>query len=303
MICMLVGMLLRKRKLLDQETAAKLGNICFNLFLPVLCFVNISSIDYSAKFSPKFMIFAFCGVITVASLLLLILGPILKDRAWLAACVHVGFRSNYVMFGVSIALNMFGDAGAQTAAMLIPVSIIPYNMIALILFSIADSSKGDSIGSLAKKSLLNIIKNPMIIASFLGVVVTLAHIPLPVFVNTALRNLGGVASPLSLIVLGAQITLGSVQENARRVVLMCMTRLIFVPLLMVPAAIAIGFRGPELGSLFVLFASPCANSCAIMAMNYNVHPKFTAQVVAMTTMFSGFTIFAGITLLRWMNLF
>jgi predicted permease len=82
-----------------------------------------------------------------------------------------------------------------------------------------------------------------------------------------------------------------------------LTRLVFVPAVMIPIFVALGFRGAELGALFVLFASPCANSCGIMAQQYNIKPLFTAQVVGATTLFSGLTTFIGIFLLKALGLF
>ncbi len=301
-LCMAMGIFVRWRKTVDEETSKRLSALCFKLFLPVLTFNNIRAIDFRSDFSPRLITSAFLGILALFTALLLILGSVVKDKEWLAACVHVGFRSNYIMLGIPLAQNMFGQEGVRIASMLIPVATIPFNFLTLFLFSVADEHN-TSPGALLKSTISKVVRNPLIIATALGVVASLIRFTFPTFLETTLLNLGGVASTLCLVVLGTQISLEREMPHARRAVVMSMTRLIFVPVVMLTIFVVLGFRGPELGALFVLFASPCANSCAIMARQYNVKPQFTAQVVALTTLFSGLTAFVGIYLLRALRFF
>lgn len=301
-LCMAMGIFVRWRKTVDEETSKRLSALCFKLFLPVLTFNNIRAIDFRSDFSPRLITSAFLGILAMFTALLLILGSVVKDKEWLAACVHVGFRSNYIMLGIPLAQNMFGQEGVRIASMLIPVATIPFNFLTLFLFSVADEHN-TSPGALLKSTISKVVRNPLIIATALGVVASLIRFTFPTFLETTLLNLGGVASTLCLVVLGTQISLEREMPHARRAVVMSMTRLIFVPVVMLTIFVVLGFRGPELGALFVLFASPCANSCAIMARQYNVKPQFTAQVVALTTLFSGLTAFVGIYLLRALRFF
>jgi predicted permease len=303
-LCMAVGILLRWRKTVDQPTSKQLSALCFKLFLPVLTFNNIRAIDFRSEFSPRLLTYAFLGVIATFSALLIVFSFLLKDKEWLAACVHVGFRSNYIMLGIPLAQNMFGQEGVQIASMLIPMATIPFNFLTLFLFSLADTENNTSVRALLKSTVSKVVQNPLITAIFLGILASLSGFSFPAFLEATLRNIGGVASTLCLIALGTQITLERKQmEDIRTVAVMCLTRLVFVPAVMIPIFVALGFRGAELGALFVLFASPCANSCGIMAQQYNIKPLFTAQVVGATTLFSGLTTFIGIFLLKALGLF
>lgn len=303
-LCMALGMLLRRTGSIDPPTANRLSTLCFQVFLPTLAFKNVYSIDFSIDFSLPLVLFAFFGILFVVAVLLMILYPLFhRDMEWTAAAAHVGFRSNYLMFGIPLAQNMFGEQGVQIASMLIPVAVIPYNFVTVFLFTLAGSQEGESPAKVAKKTLINFGKNPLIIASLLGLAGSLSGIAFPTFLNSALDSIAGVASPLCLIVLGAQITLGRLPSPRNRVIALTATRLVFVPLGMIALAVWMGFRGPELGALFVLFASPCANSCLIMSKQYDVKPEFTAYVVALTTLLSGLTTFFGISLLRWLEFF
>ncbi|MDR2134938.1 MAG: hypothetical protein LBP27_07525, partial [Treponema sp.] len=76
-----------------------------------------------------------------------------------------------------------------------------------------------------------------------------------------------------------------------------------VPAILVPLLVFAGFRGPELGALMVVFSAPCAVNNLIMARNYRINPAFAAQTVYLSTVFSLFTMFGLISLLRWTGLF
>lgn len=302
-LCMAVGYLLRALKMLDDHTINQVSGICFTLFLPSLLFSNIHSIDFSADFSPKLLLYTLIAILAVVVILVSLFFAITRDLKKTVAWAQVGYRSNYLMFGLAIAQNMYGAAGVNVASMLVPVAVVLYNLVTVLLFSITKVAKDQSIGRKVLQAFLNVLKNPLIIASLLAFLFVFTPLPLPSWGLRAVNNLGAVASPLCLVILGAQIDWRHLRQNMKTVSLMTATRLVFVPVAVLIPAILMGFRGPELGALFVLFASPCANSCTIMAQQYDIYPQLTGQVVMLTTTLSGFTIFLGITLLRYLQLF
>ena len=68
-------------------------------------------------------------------------------------------------------------------------------------------------------------------------------------------------------------------------------------------AAMLGFRGPELGALAVVFAAPSAVGNLIMARHYGVAPRLVAQTVYLSTLLSLATIFCVISILRGAGLF
>jgi predicted permease len=111
------------------------------------------------------------------------------------------------------------------------------------------------------------------------------------------------ATPVSLILLGAQINLKALAGNIRAVSGAVFLRLLLVPGVLVPLAVYMGFRGPELGALAIAFAAPPAVGNLIMARNYKVAPEFAAQTVYLATIVSMFTIFVMVAILRGLGLF
>ena len=67
-------------------------------------------------------------------------------------------------------------------------------------------------------------------------------------------------------------------------------------------AVLLGFRGGELGAIFILFMAPTAISSYIMAKNMHSDDQLAAQILILTTLTSCFTLTAGIFLLRSLGL-
>ncbi|MCL2579416.1 MAG: AEC family transporter [Oscillospiraceae bacterium] len=300
---MVLGIVSRRFELLDAATAKKLNNLCFLVFLPGLLFYNVYNIDFTAEFSLGLVIYAAVTLAVMICLLSLILFPILGDRARAATYVHILCRSNYIMFGIAIAQNMFGEPGLRVAAMLIPVALIIFNFAAVILLSVGSIKEAGSTAVMIKEVLSGLIKNPLIVTSIVATLISVSGLVLPVWLYTTSRSLSNLAAPFCLIILGAQIDWKNLRENVRLVTTLTSARLIFVPLIMVPVAVYFGFRGPALAALFALYASPLAHSAAVMAQRYDVHAGFTTQVLAMSTVLGGFTNFVGIYILRYFELF
>lgn len=302
-LCMALGMLSRRVGLIDKDMSTKLGNFCFTILLPAMLFYSIYSIDFAAEFSLSLVLFAGISQICLIAVLCLMFFSTIKDKARAATYVHLCYRSNYSMYGIALAQGMFGDAGMRVAAMLIPVTLILFNFVAVMLFSYCSVKEGSPPGQVVREFVLNLLKNPLIVASVVGLIVSVSPIIMPSFLHTTAGNIAGMTVPLCLIVIGAQIDFGGLRRDAKIVVVMSCARLVIVPLVMVPIAIYFGFRGAALAALLVTFSSPCANSGAIMAQKYNVYPELATQTQATTTVFGGLTNFAWISVLRYFELF
>jgi predicted permease len=288
---------------LDKSSIKTINDLCFGIFLPVIIFKNIYDIDFRSEFHTRLMLFAILAVILMLVLLLVILRFFIKERAFYLTCVHVTGRPNYIMFGLSLMSNMFGDEGVRIASMLTPVAVIPFNFLGVILISLALSDPGLSMPKLLKDTTVNCFKNPIIIASVAGLVISMSGLRLPVFLDNLILPLSRVGNPLALLLLGAQMDLQSLKDSAFSVAAISAAKLILLPVVMLSIAVAVGFRGVELAVLLIYFGAPIGSACAILAQHYNVYAKFTVQAVTITSMLSGFTMFLWISVMRFFQLF
>ena len=67
--------------------------------------------------------------------------------------------------------------------------------------------------------------------------------------------------------------------------------MVIIPLLAMPAAVLLGFRGVDLAAIMAFFCSPTAVSSFTMAQQMGADGELAAQLVALTSVMSLFTIF------------
>ena len=100
------------------------------------------------------------------------------------------FRGNFLLFGLPLALNMFGQEGVMPTALLLPVAIPLYNVLAVVILT---HFGGGGKGLAIKPMLMGIIRNPLILASLLGILVSFMPFSFPEFLSAALDDIGAVS--------------------------------------------------------------------------------------------------------------
>ncbi|MEG1353294.1 MAG: AEC family transporter, partial [Oscillospiraceae bacterium] len=109
-LMMALGYGLRKIGMFTEDLLRQLNRLCFQVFLPLIVFVNVYNSDFSTDFKPGLVGFAVAGVVVIFVALLLIVPRFEKDDARRSVLIQGMFRSNYVLFGLPIAKSLFGEA-------------------------------------------------------------------------------------------------------------------------------------------------------------------------------------------------
>lgn len=277
----------------------KVGNkVCFTVFLPVLLFYNIYKSNFSDIFNAKLIVFIIAAVTVLFLLAVLFIPLMIKDRARCGVVIQALFRSNYLLLGVPICQSMFGDIGGATASV-VAAFVIPYfNILATIVLSIFNKERITSVRVVIKKILLN----PLIIGSVLGIVAVAIGLKLPGPIDTTLRDVKEIATPLALLLLGGDFKFHELFSNLGAVIWSTIGRLIIVPAIMLPIAIWLGFSGVSIGVLVSIFCTPVAVSSYVMTRQMKGDYVLAGQLVVSTTFCSMFTIFGFIYILRILGL-
>lgn len=293
-----LGYFLKEIGLLDEKFINTAVKFNFKVGLSTLLFYNIYTSKIGKIFDIKLIIFVVSCIVCSIIILWIIVPIFIKDKKRASAMIHTVYRSNFVLLGIPYGINMFGKSNIGFISLLIPIAIPTYNFLAVLLLSAFDENNDVDIKSKIKHTVIGVIKNPLIIASVLGVIFQTTSIKLPVFLDRAVSDVSSLGTPLALVTLGAQLEFRSVVENLKYSIIATFGRLVVLPSVVISLAVMIGFRGYELGAIFILFCAPSAVSCYVMAKEMNSDYKLTADVVILTTFFSMFTVFIGVYLLK-----
>lgn len=295
------GYFIARRGLIGEKETGFLNALCFRYLLPLYIFASVLHIDYETSFRPELLLtFIICDTVLFA-LSIAVFRLIISDREKRAIFAVNTFRSNNLIYALPLAANLFGETGLAHAAVLVPFTIIFFNFYSVIIM-VRALRKQDS-GAEIKKTIIEVIKNPLLVGSLAGIISALSGVKLPAFIDKGVTYAAQTASPLALILLGAQIDFNALRSTIGGALASCAVRLIIVPLITTPVFVFLGFRGSELSALAVAFAAPCAIATSIMARNYKLAPQFAAQTVYLSTVLSMFTIFILISILRALSLF
>lgn len=298
-----LGYFIRRIGLIDDHFVNVAIKFNFRVGLSTLLFENIYTAEISKVFDLKLIIFAFTCIIGSAIILWFIVPIFIKDKKKASAMIHTMYRSNFVFLGIPLAINIFGKSNVAPVALLLPIAIPTYNFLAVVILAAFDENPSKSKAERVKSNIIKILKNPLIIGSVLGILMHLFSIKLPLAIERAVSDVASLGTPLALITIGAQFNFENALENLKYSIIAALGRVVVIPSIIIVIAILIGFRGNELGAIFILFSAPTAVSSYVMAKEMNSDYMLTGNVVILSTLLSMFTIFIGIYLLRTFSFF
>lgn len=296
-IIMSLGYYLKYIKLLDKQTLNVMNRVCFKIFLPILLFFNIYQSDVKSSFNINLITFSVSSIVVLFIVLCFLIPKIEKDNKKRGVMIQGIFRSNFVIFGMPIATSIYGEGNIGTTALLIAVIVPLFNLLSVISLELFKDGEIN-----LKKILKGIITNPLIIASAIGILFVTLNITLPKFIEKSVSDIAKIATPLSLILLGGSFSFSHIKEYLNHTIIIVFNKLIFVPLIFIPIAIKLGFRGIELLTILLIFAAPVAVSTFQMSKQMDGDSTLAEQSIVFTCLFCIPTVFLWILTLKQLSL-
>ena len=292
---MVIGyVLVHHTKLADKELCSKANALVFKVFLPCMLFKNIYQSDIRTQIDTELCLFAAGSLLLLFVLLCFLVPKVVKKENQQGVVIQGIFRSNYVIFGVAVVENMYGPENTVTAAVLSAILVPMYNFLAVIALSVFGERREHD----WKKILGNILKNPLIIASVLGILFSYFGIHMPKAAETTLGDLAKLATPIAFLILGGDFDFSQVKGNLRMAGGVIGVKMVVLPLLTIPVMIGMGYRDAELLSALLAYQTPVAVSSYIMAQQAGADEQLAGQLVVFSSAASIITLFVTIFILR-----
>ena len=299
-LMMIFGWFVHRVKLLDDNATSQVNRFVFRALLPALLFMDLSTADFRAVWDGKFVLFCMC--VTFLSVGVAVLYSMISGKGHeRGEIIQASYRSSAAILGIAFVNNIYGNA---TMAALMIVGTVPlYNIIAVTTLAVTspDTEKIKDKRSLVKSTVKSIVTNPIILGIVVGISWSLLKIPQPVILSKSVTYLGNMATPLSLISLGASFKFGDAKEKIPVTVGIAFIKLILFCGIFLPVAIKLGFRGEKLIAILVMLGSATTSSCFVMAKNFGHKGVITAFAVMLTTLCSAFTLTGWLFILKTLN--
>ena len=212
-LMMVFGYICRRIGLLDEHTTSKVNRFTFRTLLPALLFADLSKADFRTVWDSKFVLFCVC--VTLLSILTAGAYSLLhKDKAERGEIIQASYRSSAAVLGIAFVRNIYGDS--LMAALMVLGTVPLYNIAAVTVLSLTSPEKKDGgRRSLALSTVKGIATNPIILGIVVGMAWSLLRIPQPVILERSVSYLANMATPLSLIALGASFRTSEAKGRVR----------------------------------------------------------------------------------------
>jgi predicted permease len=290
-----IGVWLKWRNKIDDNFTAKSSYIVFNLTLPLLMFAAITRTDITQIANPRLIIFALLVALLSFMALWLSCRALITEKENLGVFVQGCFRSNLGILGLAFCVTTFADEGLAVGALLLAVITPLYNILSI--YALTHAANEDS-----KIDWLNlfmeIITNPLIVAIILALPFAYWQVTLPEFIMRGIDYLAAMTLPLALICIGGSLSLVALKQTQWLSWAAVIIKLLLIPSIIAMLAYICGFRGVELGCLILMFASPTAAASFVMVRSIGGNHTLAANIIALTTLISLFSVSITIYLLK-----
>ncbi|MFC5497857.1 AEC family transporter [Caenimonas terrae] len=204
-----------------------------------------------------------------------------------AGAAQVAFRFNSFI-ALALAERLAGGPGLALIAVLIGVSVPLYNVAAV--WPMARHANTGFLRAL--------LRNPLIIATLLGLAANLAGLRIPVWLEPTFGRIGGASLALGLMAAGAGMQLGPLGRAKALAFALLSIRHLLIPLTAFGLARLFRLDPVQTTVLLAFSALPTASSCYVLAARMGYNGPYVAGMVTLSTVLGVASLPFALGLLR-----
>ncbi|MDA3778762.1 MAG: AEC family transporter [Bacteroidales bacterium] len=290
----LIGYSATKLKVINNEVKNSIAKIVFNITLPLLILISVSSITITKQILTNgtfVFVFSLVGIfllITTGKLSAKFLG--LKSSKKNIHILHTGF-GNIAFLGYPLFSALFPGGEGLLYAIIFHFSqdIIMWSY-GIFIFN---STKG-----LSFKSNLKHLINPNTVAFIIGSLMLVFGLKIPELIYNPLYGLGHTTIYLAMLYIGAMLAQNTMLHafKNKSIYLLGFNKLIFIPIVLLMIINAIIFLlDLQIGNIaktvvIMQTGMPCMALIVVLAKEYNSDDLLATENLFLSTIFSLFTL-------------
>ncbi|MET3456256.1 MULTISPECIES: AEC family transporter [Pseudomonas] len=289
-----LGVLLKRINWINDNFIHIASSLVFNVTMPALLFLGILHADLHSALQPDLLIYF--SIATLVSFAMAWGWAIWRcPREDRGIYTQGAFRGNNGVIGLALAASMYGDYGISLGSILAALVILFYNTLSTIVLAVYSPVIKSDPWSICK----SVISNPLIISVIVAAPFAYWQIGLPNWFETSAKYLSQMTLPLALICIGGTLSLAALRKSGKMALSSSLVKMVGLPLVTTLGAWLWGFRGAELGILFLYFGSPTAAASYVMARAADGNHELAAAIIVITTLMAAITTNLGIFVLQW----
>lgn len=295
--CVAVGWLAGWLKILDTENVRAISTYVVIFALPALLFVGVFKFSIQELSEWKHLVTLLVAMLGTWAIAFLFGKYILRISPGEAAIL--GLTSsfpNMAYIGVAVLTTLFAAVGLLPVILGNFVSSFVLVPLTVLVLHVKGKNKDVASSSLGK-DLLHTVKQPLIWAPLLGIVLVCLHFRLPLLAAQSVGMIGGTAGGVALFVVGVMLYGFSFRID-REVATVFVLKNFAEPAIAAALVFAFGLRGATAEGMIIVLACPAATACPMLASSYRVGENSSAAAVAVSTLTSLLTLAGWIVFSR-----
>jgi len=285
---MLTGYLIGYFKVLPDSGSTILSQFVYIIALPALAFIKLSEVPVEDFFNWPFlavlgggMLLTFCFSLVIAYFFF----PTQLTGRALHALSAMYSSTGYI--GLPIIFLVFGERAFVPGIIGAVITGAVFMPLAIILIEADKSGGSGKVAPCIKAMLMSILKNPVLIATSAGLIVSSQSIQLAEPVVTFFELLSDAYIPCALFAAGLFISGCSVKGETTEIAWLVFVKLLLHPLLTWWLAYEIFALEGMLPAIAVLQAAlPCGVPVFVLAQHYKIFVVRSSGVIVVSTLLS-----------------
>lgn len=283
LLLVLVGLIVKKLRILNRESEKAVSSLLVNVLLPCNIIQSfLGEITISAEFVKSCILavlIAACIQIVSVFAGKLLFHRFSQEKQAILRYWLICSNSSFV--GMPIAETLYGSLGVlYTSLFQIPIRFTMWTA-GLSLFT--NVNKKDAFKKLAT--------HPCIVSIFIGIVLMLTRVELPKFLGDTVYSISKTTVPISMITVGSIMADADVKSLfSKSILYYTAVRLIAFPLLVYGALKLLHTEALLVNIAVIMTAMPAGASTSILAEKYDGDAQYAAQLTFVSTLCSIVTI-------------
>lgn len=288
-ILIAVGYFLQKYKWFGPDFSKGISKLVVNVGLPCSIFTGIlANLTVGSLGNLGIgLIFPF-GTVIVSYIIAFILMKVFKIRPERKGIFLNGVaNANTIFVGMPLNIALFGEASIPYYLVCYISNTISTWVIGIIIMSATDPHKEPGKKSFNWKKVLT----PPLVGFIIGLIFLIFSIPVPDFINSALKYLGAFVTPLALIYIGIMLYNAGLKNMRldRDSILALVGRFVICPIIIIvlimigTGAFGIVMPSMEKNSFIVQSATPMLAVLPILADQYHGDVKYATNITTIST--------------------
>ena len=292
-VFMMLGYYFKKKNYLSPSSTKQINILVFRYFLSIMCAETIYKANLREDVELLPVLVVAIGIIGIFLISWLIIPRFVKDKTQIPVMIQGIYKSNYAILGIPIAQSICGADNIGIVSVIAVILVPLNNCISAFIFE-----KYTGNATSVPKLLLNIIKNPLVVGSLLGLLLNVTGVKIPSWIMTGIvAKLSALATPLSMIALGASFEFSQIGKYKTMLTWAVIAKLLIVPGIIIPVAIMLGIRSVALVGVMIYAAAPNAVNSYSTAVAMGGDADLANEIVVMTSLLSMLTMFGWFVLI------